>query len=166
MSVIIFILLCVCVASSPLGTAKRGGAALMLVVLLLTGCKSSRDVVEYDKMSRIERRVGTLLTLPGDTSRVIAQVRVEGGHPELHDVCRKEGDVRVDVRLDDDGHLHIEAISPTREVPVQVEEIVTEVERSRHEEVRQDSRVVSVVPVVVIVAVITLIIAIKRWMKL
>ena len=154
------------VASSLLVRAKIGVATLLLVVLLLMGCKSSREVVEYDKMSRIERCVDTLLTLPGDTSKVIAQVSVKGGHPELHDVEKEEGDVRINIHLDETGVLQVEAISPAREVPVQMEERVTEIERSRNEERRHDSRVVSVVPLVVILAIITLIIVVKQWMKL
>lgn len=147
----------------------RWCAIATVVMMMLAGCRSSRDVAQRVESHKILREIDTLVTVPGGEAQMIADVSVSEGKLTIGGVSTTGEGVQLRARIEDHGdgtyNLVVDAEVAEREVAVQVREEVTDVKENRSEERRHDSRGLPMWVVVATAVVLTIIIVIKRWTK-
>lgn len=147
----------------------RWCAIATVVMMMLAGCSSSRDVAQRVESHKILREIDTLVTVPGGEAQMIADVSVSEGKLTIGSVSTTGEGVQLRARIEDQGDgaysLVVDAEVAEREVAVQVREEVTDVKENRSEERRHDSRGLPMWVVVATVVVLLTLIIVVRWMR-
>lgn len=151
------------------GDMARVSAIATVVTLLLVSCRSSREVMQQVDTHTFERRIDTLVTVPGGEARMIADVSVIDGELSIGSVESAGNGVNLSARVErtesGDYQLVVDATVPEREVAVQIHEETTEVRENRSEERHHDSSGVPMWVVVAVVAIVLTLILYVRWMR-
>lgn len=151
------------------GAMARWCAIATVFVMLLAGCRSSRDVAQQVESHKILRTIDTLVTVPGGEAQMIADVSVSEGKLTIGSVSATGEGVQLRARIEDQGDgaysLVVDAEVAEREVAVQVREEKTDVIENSSEERHHDSSGVPMWVVVAVVAIVLTVICIMRWMK-
>lgn len=155
--------------SKTVGAMARVSAIATVVTLLLVSCRSSREVMQQVDTHTFERRIDTLVTVPGGEARMIADVSVIDGKLSIGSVESAGNGVNLSARVErteaGDYQLVVDATVPEREVAVQIHEETTEVRENRSEDHHHDSSCVPLWAVVGVVAIVLTLILYVRWMK-
>lgn len=151
------------------GAMARWCAIATVVTLLLVSCRSSREVMQQVDTHTFERRIDTLVTVPGGEARMIADVSVIDGKLSIGSVESAGNGVNLSARVErteaGDYQLVVDATAPEREVAVQLREEKTDVSEYNSEERHHDSSGVPMWVVVAVVAIVLTLILYVRWMK-
>ena len=151
------------------GAMARVSAIATVVTLLLVSCRSSREVMQRVDTHTFERRIDTLVTVPGGEARMIADVSVIDGKLAIGSTENSGKGIALSTRIERCGEgqyqLVVDATVEEREVAVQMHEETTEVRENRSEDHHHDSSGVPMWVVVVVVAIVLTLILYVRWMK-
>lgn len=158
----------ICV-SRTVEAMARWCAIATVVTLLLVSCRSSREVMQQVDTHTFERRIDTLVTVPGGEARMIADVSVIDGELSIGSVESAGNGVNLSARVErteaGDYQLVVDATVPEREVAVRLHEETTDVSEYNSEERHHDSSGVPLWAVVGVVAIVLTLILYVRWMK-
>lgn len=156
--------------ANAVGAMARWCAIAAVLAMVLAGCRSSRDVAQRVESHKILREIDTLVTVPGGTAQMVADVSVCDGALMIGGVETTGAGVQLRARVEagDSGayRLVVDAAVPERAVAVQLHEERTDVEERSQERSSHDSRVLPVWVVVAVVAIVMIIInVLRRWKK-
>lgn len=158
----------ICV-SRTVGAMARWCAIATVVTLLLVSCRSSREVMQQVDTHTFERRIDTLVTVPGGEARMIADVSVIDGKLTVGSTETSGKGIALSTRIERCGEgqyqLVVDAAVEEREVAVQIHEETTDVSEYNSEERHHDSSGVPLWAVVGVVAIVLTLILYVRWMK-
>lgn len=151
------------------GAMARVSAIATVVTLLLVSCRSSREVMQQVDTHTFERRIDTLVTVPGGEARMIADVSVIDGKLTVGSTETSGKGIALSTRIERCGEgqyqLVVDAAMEEREVAVQIHEETTEVRDNRSEDHHHDSSGVPLWVVVGVVAIVLTLTLYVRWMK-
>ena len=125
------------------GAMARVSAIATVVTLHLVSCRSSREVMQQVATHTFERRIDTLVTVPGGDARMIVDVSVIDGKLTIGSTETSSEGIALNTCIERCGEgqyqLVVDAAVEEREVAVQIHEETTEVRENRSEEHHHDS---------------------------